>query len=307
MQHNQNQDQTTFIGAAESKDEKRGVMQAFQTGGPVRGGLIPQTFDQLWALSGVMARSGMTPKDIKTQEQVFVVLQMGLEIGLSPMQSVQNIAPINGRPSVWGDAALGLVRASGLLDKIQESIVGEGQAAKAVCKIKRKGDDVVSREFSMADAKTAGLAGGPVWSKYPKRMMQMRARSFALRDVFPDVLKGIGIREEVADMDLVEVSPGVYDQAQGASTSVAIRAALDAERQPAKKKGAKKPTPPPSEEHVSLWPHIAPGMKVKVHLTDGGFYDGIVTTEERGGVELDGGPLISADMIKNIEQMEDGP
>jgi hypothetical protein len=53
----------------------------------------------------------------------------------------------------------------------------------------------------MEDAKRAGLAGkqGP-WQQYPKRMLQMRARAFALRDVFPDVLRGVYVAEEAADM-----------------------------------------------------------------------------------------------------------
>src|SRR5690606_39168844 len=39
---------------------------------------------------------------------------------------------------------------------------------------------------------------GP-WTQYPKRMRQMRARAFALRDVFPDVLRGMPIAEAVMD------------------------------------------------------------------------------------------------------------
>jgi len=50
------------------------------------------------------------------------------------------------------------------------------------------------------DAKRAGLWAkqGP-WTAYPKRMMQMRARGFALRDAFPDVLKGMITAEEAQD------------------------------------------------------------------------------------------------------------
>ena len=39
---------------------------------------------------------------------------------------------------------------------------------------------------------------GP-WTQYPKRMRQMRARAFALRDVFADILKGMPIAEELQD------------------------------------------------------------------------------------------------------------
>ena len=40
---------------------------------------------------------------------------------------------------------------------------------------------------------------GP-WTQHPKRMRQMRARAFALRDVFPDVLCGMPVAEELQDM-----------------------------------------------------------------------------------------------------------
>ena len=54
--------------------------------------------------------------------------------------------------------------------------------------------------FTVGDAIRAGLwkKAGP-WTMYPKRMLQMRARSFALRDAFPDVLRGLVATEEVED------------------------------------------------------------------------------------------------------------
>jgi hypothetical protein len=55
--------------------------------------------------------------------------------------------------------------------------------------------------FSVVDAKRAGLftKAGP-WQTYPRRMLQMRARSFALRDAFPNVLKGLISVEEALDL-----------------------------------------------------------------------------------------------------------
>ena len=57
------------------------------------------------------------------------------------------------------------------------------------------------RYFSVANAKTARLWGkqGP-WTQYPERMLAQRARGFALRDAFPDALKGIITREEAEDI-----------------------------------------------------------------------------------------------------------
>lgn len=122
-------------------------------------------------------------------------------MGLAPMQALQNIAVINGKPSVYGDAMMALVQASPVCEDIEEYIENEGTPNPvAVCMAKRKGRKPVVAKFSVEDAKRAGLwgKGGP-WTAYPKRMLQMRARGFALRDAFPDVLKGMITAEEAQD------------------------------------------------------------------------------------------------------------
>ena len=159
--------------------------------------LSPQTFEQALTFSNYLADSDMVPKDFKGKPgNCLVAIQWGMEIGLKPLQAMQNIAVINGRPSLWGDAVIALVRSSPLC----EYIIEEDDGHTATCKVKRRGEPEQSRSFSMDDAKAAGLLGkqGP-WTQYSKRMRQMRARAFAVRDVFPDVLKGLPVAEEVMD------------------------------------------------------------------------------------------------------------
>lgn len=159
--------------------------------------LSPQTFEQALTFSNYLADSDMVPKDFKGKPgNCLVAIQWGMEIGLKPLQAMQNIAVINGRPSLWGDAVIALVRSSPLC----EYIIEEDDGRTATCKVKRRGEPEQYRSFSMDDAKAAGLLGkqGP-WTQYPKRMRQMRARAFAVRDVFPDVLKGLPVAEEVMD------------------------------------------------------------------------------------------------------------
>jgi hypothetical protein len=164
---------------------------------PTAFSLAPQTFEQALTLSDYLAESDMVPKDFKGKPgNCLVAIQWGMEIGLQPLQAMQNIAVINGRPSLWGDAVIALARSSPACEYIIESQT----ATEATCRVKRRGEAEQVRTFSMLDAKAAGLAGkqGP-WTQYPKRMMQMRARAFAIRDVFPDVLKGLPVAEEVMD------------------------------------------------------------------------------------------------------------
>jgi hypothetical protein len=164
--------------------------------------IVPTDFDGVWRLSQAIAASGMAPNGIKTPEAIAVSIMHGLEIGLTPMASLQSIAVVNGRPSLWGDALPGLVRASGLCRYIKETIDGEGDARTARCETHREGEaESVVRTFSMADARKAGLAGKDIWAKYPDRMMQMRARAYCLRDVYADVLRGLSVVEEQRDAE----------------------------------------------------------------------------------------------------------
>jgi hypothetical protein len=165
-------------------------------------GFAPTNLNEAIQFSDMLASSSMVPKAYQGKPQdILVCVQWGFEMGLAPMQALQNIAVINGKPSVYGDAAMALVQASSVCEDVEEFFENEGSTNPvAVCVASRKGRKPVTVRFSVEDAKRAGLWGkqGP-WSAYPKRMMQMRARGFALRDAFPDVLKGMITAEEAQD------------------------------------------------------------------------------------------------------------
>ena len=172
--------------------------------------LVPDSFERAKELAEIIAKSDFAPKGYQGKPgNVLIAVQMGSDLGLAPMQSLQSIAVINGKPSIYGDAALALVMRSGELVSIEEMC----EANVATCAVQRKGQKQVVRTFSEQDARTARLWGkdGP-WTNYPKRMLQARARAFALRDSFADVLLGIGLAEESQDIDPVTViasaSPG---------------------------------------------------------------------------------------------------
>lgn len=171
--------------------------------------LTPKNLTEAMEFAKLIANSDICPKDFQGKPgNVLIAVQMGAEVGLSALQALQNIAPVNGRPTIWGDACLALVRASGKLEFHEERDQSDCVAAGGgLCRVKRRGEpNVVERKFSIEDAKTAKLWGktgkdgqSTPWITNPGRMLQMRARAFALRDVFPDVLKGLSVREEVED------------------------------------------------------------------------------------------------------------
>ncbi|RBO54682.1 transcriptional regulator [Rhodovulum sp. BSW8] len=198
-----------------------------QEGGPVSlGGLTPKNLEQALQLAEILANSSIVPKDYQGKPgNVLVAIQWGMELGFSPMQAMQNIAPINGRPSLWGDAVLALVRSSGLMVAFKEwEENSDTDNPVAFCYAKRVNGEERTTSFSQEDAKKAGLAGkdGP-WRNYTKRMRQMRARGFCLRDLFTDVLKGMPIAEEVRDMptDMRDITPDAGGEGAAPATKTA--------------------------------------------------------------------------------------
>ena len=173
--------------------------------------VMPKTFDEFYRFSNMLASSDLVPKDYKNNPgNVMTAIQMGAEIGLKPMQALQNIAVINGRPSLWGDAVLALIQGSGMLQDFKEWY--DEKTGTAYCMMHRQGySEPTVRSFSTDDAKNAGLLGkqGP-WTQYRKRMLQMRARGFCARDTFADVLRGFWVAEEAEDIQPI-AQPKVYN------------------------------------------------------------------------------------------------
>lgn len=213
-------EQSTAVQSASTQEPKSPV-----SSGGALAALAPQNIDDAFRLAKALSMAGdMVPQHFQGKpEATMAAIVRGMEIGLAPMQALANIAVINGRASLWGDALPALMQRSG--HHIDVEIVGEGNEVKAVAKLTR-GDTgmTITREFSMADAQKANLLGkkGP-WQQYPKRMLAHRARSWAVRDGAADALMGMQIAEEVQDYQpMRDVTPapakgGFADRANAAA------------------------------------------------------------------------------------------
>lgn len=163
--------------------------------------LSPQTFEQALTFAQYLAESDMVPKQYRGKAgDCLIAMQWGFEIGLKPLQALQSIAPINGKPNLYGDAGKALLLDAGC--SIEEDDIEVVKAkGRARCKITRPGRLPVERTFSIENAKTAGLwnKDGP-WRQYPERQMAWRAFWFAARDAAADLLRGMGGAEEALDV-----------------------------------------------------------------------------------------------------------
>src|SRR6202142_2544579 len=170
----------------------------------------PSNMTEAMGLAKLLANSDFVPNDFKGKPgNCFLAMQMGAELGVPPLQAMQGIAIINGRPSIWGDLSLAVVQAHPDYEDHKEFFTGIPfeDNFTAVFQVKRKDQAWHEVKFSVADAKTAKLWGKRTnkgqdtpWITNPKRMLQMRSRGFGLRDKFADALKGMKLAEEVMDI-----------------------------------------------------------------------------------------------------------
>ncbi|MEA2098927.1 MAG: hypothetical protein U9P72_02220 [Campylobacterota bacterium] len=160
------------------------------------------SFSEAVSIADYFAGTDLVPKDYRGKgANIMVAWQKGIELGLQPLQSLATIAVVNGRATIWGDGLIALVKNSSKEEWTHETLTGEGDNMVATCETKRSSQEqTIVRSFSVADATKAGLWGNNTWAKYPKRMLQMRARGLCLRDAYPDVLNGLEIAEEMNDL-----------------------------------------------------------------------------------------------------------
>lgn len=187
-------------------------------------------FEVAKRIAHTLAHSTLVPDAyLGRPNDCFVAINMGAELGMEPFQAIQSIAVIDGKPCLYGDGLIGVVRASPKCKWIQESVSEDGLSA--TCITQRDGDpEPISATYTMDNAIQAGINNKPNWKKHPQRMLQMRARAYCLRDAYPDLLKGLGVAEErmdhenspppITNYELAqpEPQPAIEDQSQDAPT-----------------------------------------------------------------------------------------
>jgi hypothetical protein len=129
--------------------------------------------------------SGMFP-DLRSEAQAVVKIVAGQEVGFGPMASMQAVQMIQGKPTFSANALAALVKRHPAYNYRSIEHTAE------VCRLQfyEDGETAGVSEFSMEDAKAAGLLGNQVWRKYPKAMLFARALSQGVRWYAPDVTAG---------------------------------------------------------------------------------------------------------------------
>ena len=179
--------------------------------------------EQSWRLAERIARTDFVPGAFRGKpEAVLACILAGRELGIGPMQALQSIHVIQGRPTMSADLMVGLVRRAG--HRIRTTERTDTTATVEGVRV----DDPEHTEqvtFTMDDANRAGLTGKDNWRQYPAAMLWARAVSALCRITFNDVLHGVAYTPEEINPDTTaatvatqagpaEVSPPLWEQAQ---------------------------------------------------------------------------------------------
>lgn len=149
-------------------------------------------YEPLIDLAGRLAQSPFAPEGMRGDTAgVFSVLLAGHGLALSPIQSLQSIVLIKGKPYVSTDVILGLAFRAG--HTVQWGACTDKTATVRVT----RGDGHGSAEvtYTMAQAKAAGLTGKTNWQRMPAEMLRARAVRAALKMVAADLALGLEAAE----------------------------------------------------------------------------------------------------------------
>ncbi len=166
-----------------------------------------------WKTSQRIANTPFVPTAFRGKpESVFAAVLYGEELGLGPMQSLNSIHVIEGKPSMAPELMRALVFKAG--HRIDVKVCMNDEVILYGCRADSGSEATV--KWTMKDAQNAGLAGRGAWKTYPRAMLLARATSELCRMLFADVVAGLSYTPEEAasiagsDWEEVPAEPPVF-------------------------------------------------------------------------------------------------
>lgn len=184
---------------------------------------------QAWKIAEKIADTEMVPDKLRRRpEAVLAIMLAGHEAGVEPMQSLQSIHIIEGRPAMSAQLMRALVLHQG-----HELNYDDVNTTSVTAAGRRRGSERWTKvTWTLDDAKKANLTGKQNWQKWPRQMLVARATAELCRMIFADVLAGIPYTvEELTDGEHVDAGavdfgpPEVAELVEGAPKAKTARAA----------------------------------------------------------------------------------
>jgi hypothetical protein len=160
--------------------------------------LVPIT--EMQTMAEAIAQSGLF--GIKTPTQALALGLLCQAEGRHPAEAARDYHIIQGRPTLKADAMLArFQQAGGRVEWTRyddEAVVGV---------FSHPSGGKITIDWTIERAKAAGLASKEVWKQYPRNMLRSRVISEAIRTVYPGVLSGCYLEDEIPESVTVKSEP----------------------------------------------------------------------------------------------------
>lgn len=152
------------------------------------------TVSEVERMANAVAKSGLF--GVKNVEQAMALMLIAQAEGMHPAIAARDFHVIQGRPALKADAMLARFQAAG--GKVNWTSYTDTVVAGV---FSHPAGGSVEVQWTIEQARTAGLTGKDVWKQYTRAMLRARVVSEGIRTVYPGVAVGVYTPEEIADAD----------------------------------------------------------------------------------------------------------
>jgi hypothetical protein len=156
--------------------------------------VVNQSVSDIQAMAQAITKSGLF--GIKTADQAVALMLVAQSEGRHPASVASEFDIIQGRPALKSQAALARFQAAG--GKIQWV---ERTDSKASAKFSHAQGGELLVEWTIEQARDAGLTSKQTWKQYARAMLSARVVAEGVRACYPACLNGVYLAEEVQDFD----------------------------------------------------------------------------------------------------------
>lgn len=172
-----------------------------------------QQFENAQRIAKALASSALVPKEYQGQQglaNTLVAMEIAGRMGLSPLQVMQNLHIIHGRPSWSSQFIIAMINGCGRFTPLDYNVSGEGESLSCFAYATEiaTGKELRGPVVTMSMAKREGWAtkSGSKWQTMPDLMIRYRSAAFWGRLYVPEFLVGMKTQEEVVDIEEVQIT-----------------------------------------------------------------------------------------------------
>lgn len=168
-------------------------------------GILNQQVEAMTAahqLATVLSNTAMVPKTYRGKpDDSAAAILYGAEIGLGPLQSLQQIFVVHGMPAIYARTMVALVKGRGFKVETVES-----SDERVTVKAESPRGEVEQATWDIARATKAGYTSNAKYKSDPQAMLYSKAASEVCRKIAPDVLLGIAYSAEELELEPVKAT-----------------------------------------------------------------------------------------------------